>query len=128
MHGSGQRYGQSCFSIKEIFGGSDIHNNCRGGSWVIGGGGFWGTPELQKGENISRMRPPLNKKLFPVHRPGGLKRAECDFFFRFKKNKLFTTPSLYILVYKNGIRKKKNPDLPTGFFKSHPADRKQFVT
>ena len=26
------------------------------------------------------MRPPLNKKLFPVHRPGGLKRADWDFF------------------------------------------------
>ena len=28
--------------------------------------------------------PPLNKKLFPVHRPGGLKRADWDFFFMIK--------------------------------------------
>ena len=24
--------------------------------------------------------PPLNKKVFPVHRPGGLKGADWDFF------------------------------------------------
>ena len=27
------------------------------------------------------IRPPLNKKVFPVHRPDGLKRADWDFFF-----------------------------------------------
>ena len=27
------------------------------------------------------LRPPLNKKSFPVHRPGGLKRADWDVFF-----------------------------------------------
>ena len=32
--------------------------------------------------------PPLNKKVFPVHRPGGLKRADWDFFFMiFEKKK-----------------------------------------
>ena len=30
----------------------------------------------------SYVRPPLNKKLFPVHRPDGLKRAGWNFFFR----------------------------------------------
>ena len=29
------------------------------------------------------IRPPLNKKLFPVHRPGGLKRADWNFFYFF---------------------------------------------
>ena len=27
------------------------------------------------------LRPPLNKELFPVHRPSGLKRADWNFFF-----------------------------------------------
>ena len=27
------------------------------------------------------VRPSLNKKVFPVHRPGGLKSADWDFFF-----------------------------------------------
>ena len=45
------------------------------------------------------LGPSSNKKLFPVQRPGGLKRAYgtfflfCFFFF-------FTPPPLYILVYK----------------------------
>ena len=56
MHGSGQRYGQSCFSIKEIFGGSDIHNNRRGESWVIGGGGDSGGPPNSKKGKIYHAR------------------------------------------------------------------------
>ena len=50
----------------------------------------------EKGESI---RPPLNKKLFPVHRPGGLKRAETGtsfffffFFFIFFKKEIFYSP------------------------------------
>ena len=35
------------------------------------------------------VRPPLNKKLFPVHRPGGLKRAYRNFFFHIFKKKIF---------------------------------------
>ena len=49
------------------------------------------------------VRPPLNKKLFPVHRPGGLKRSDWNFFFHIfikKKSK------------KNEIRKKTTPDWP----------------
>ena len=75
------------------------------------------------------LRPPLNKKLFPVHRPGGLKRADWDFFFMIFEKSFFSQSSRYILVNeKLKTEKKKNPDLPTGFFGSHPADRKQFFT
>ena len=35
------------------------------------------------------LRPPLNKKVFPVHRPGGLKRADWDFFFMIFEKSLF---------------------------------------
>ena len=53
------------------------------------------------------LRPPLNKKLFPVHRPSGLKWADWIFLFiylfiyffqifRF----FFLLNPLYILVYK----------------------------
>ena len=36
------------------------------------------------------VRPPLNKKLFHVHRLGGLKRADWDFFFMiFEKKSCF---------------------------------------
>ena len=46
-------------------------------------------------------RPPLDKKLFPVHRPGGLKRADWNFFSIFSKKFFFFYFSpLYILVYK----------------------------
>ena len=70
---------------------------------------------------VQLLRPPLNKKSFPVHRPGGVKRAEWEVLFHvFNQKKIVTPPSLYILVYKNGIRKtNKNPD---------PADRKRFFT
>ena len=38
---------------------------------------------------LTLMRPLLDKKLFPVHRPGGLKRAGWDFyFFQFKKKEI----------------------------------------
>ena len=30
---------------------------------------------------VVTVGPPLNKKSFPVHRSGGLKRANWDFFF-----------------------------------------------
>ena len=44
------------------------------------------------------MRPPLNKKLFPVHRPSGLKRAEWDSVFSClkKKKKLFDYPPPHV--------------------------------
>ena len=45
-------------------------------------------------------RPPLNKKLFPVHRPGGLNRVDWDFFFFmiFEQSFFFSQSSWYILV------------------------------
>ena len=72
----------------------------------------------------------LNKKVFPDHRPGGLKRADWDFFFMiFEKSFFFSQPSWYILVNeKLKTEKKYIPDLPTGFLGSQPADRKQFCT
>ena len=47
-------------------------------------------PALTRGN----IRPPLNKKSFPVHRPGGLKRAEWEgfFFHVFKKKNCLTPP------------------------------------
>ena len=35
------------------------------------------------------LRHPLNKKLFPVHRPSGLKRADWDFFSMIFEKKVF---------------------------------------
>ena len=47
-------------------------------------------------------RPSLNEKLFPVHRPSGLKRADWNVcFFIFKKNIFLNFFLLYILVYTN---------------------------
>ena len=43
------------------------------------------------------LRPPLNKKLFPAHQPGGLKRADWDFFFMIKKKKKIPQSSWYLL-------------------------------
>ena len=40
---------------------------------------------------LSGLRPPLNKKLFPVHRPGGLKRADWDFFFMIFEKRFFSS-------------------------------------
>ena len=55
-------------------------------------------PWLQR-KHKDDPRPPLNKKLFPIHQPGGLKRADRDFFF------------IFFMIF--GI---------------HPADRKRFFT
>ena len=50
------------------------------------------------------IRPSSNKKLFPVHRPGGLKRAYWNNFFPiFNFHQFFIYfyfSPLYILVYK----------------------------
>ena len=72
--------------------------------------------------------PPLNKKVFSVHQPVGLKRADWDFFFMIFEEKKKSQSSWYILVNeKLKTERKKNPDLPTGFFGSSP-DRKLFFT
>ena len=36
---------------------------------------------------VCGVRPPLNKKLFPVNWPGGSKRADWNFFFHLFNNK-----------------------------------------
>ena len=38
---------------------------------------------------ICSIGPTLNEKLFPVHRPSGLKRADWNFFFIFFFSPLF---------------------------------------
>ena len=40
------------------------------------------------------LRPPLNIKVFPVHRPGALKRADWNFFFH-----IFKKYSFFFLLY-----------------------------
>ena len=67
----------------------------------------------------SDIRPLLNKKSFPVHRPGGLKRADWNFFSPyFSPFFFFFSLTLYTLVYKNEIRnkKKKFPSSRLAFF------------
>ena len=60
--------------------------------------------------------PSSNKKSFPVHRPGGLKRAYCNFFFHLIKNFFFffTSPPVHSSLKKIEIRgggeKSRPPD------------------
>ena len=74
------------------------------------------------------LGPALNKKSFPVHRPGGLKRADWNFSPHIFPLFFFFYSTVYNFVYKNEIRKKKNPGLPAGRFFAHPAHRKRFFT
>ena len=85
------------------------------------------------------FRHPLNKKFFPVHQPVGLKRADWNFFFHISPPIYFfySPPAVYyiylcilyfFMFIKNEIRKKKNPDLPTGRFFPCPEHRKRFFT
>ena len=48
-------------------------------------------------QTLGAVGPPLNKKLFPVYRPGGLKRAYWNFFFPIFNFFFFYVPLLYIL-------------------------------
>ena len=56
---------------------------------------LWTAVDRQKSSSVTTqktmlgVRPPLNEKSFPVHRPGGLKRAYWNFFFSFKKTFFF---------------------------------------
>ena len=68
-------------------------------------------------------RPTLNKKLFPVHRPGGSKRADWNFFFYiFKKTSFFSLFPLYILVFKKKEIREKNK-IPTSRLAFFPPTR-----
>ena len=77
------------------------------------------------------IRLPLNQKLFPVHRPSGLKGADWNFFrnifiFIFFLN-LFPQ---YIQVYTN-MKLKKKKRFPTdrlAVFFTHQVDRKRLFT
>ena len=64
------------------------------------------------------LRPPLDKELFPVHCPSGLKRADWNFFFSdFQQKNIFHTfpPCTFLFIKKDKSgKKKRNPDRPTG--------------
>ena len=55
------------------------------------------------------LGPALNKKLFPVHRPGGLKRADWNFFPHIFPLFFFFTQPCTILFIKMKSGKKKIP-------------------
>ena len=61
---------------------------------------------------------------------GWAKKGRVELFSLFlKKSFFFSIFSVHPSQWKMENRKeKKNPDLPTGFFGSHPADRKHFFT
>ena len=69
------------------------HFQCGNGPFVLGSMGHF----KFEGANPASRRPrniPVNTKLFPVHRPGGLKRTDWDFFpHDFKKKSIFTVHS-----------------------------------
>ena len=58
-----------------------------------GGGGGGGvacvTSQTGPQNRVPSPRPTLNKKWFPVHWPGGLKRAGWNFFFVILEKKFF---------------------------------------
>ena len=57
------------------------------------------TKQVRQNQDIILVRPPLNKKSFPVHWPGGLKRAYWNSFFSsFQIFFFFLLFPLYILV------------------------------
>ena len=68
------------------------------------------------------FRPSSNKKLFPVHRPGGLKRAYWNLFF--PSFKLLTPPpppSVHSSLYKNKNEIRKNKKIPDWLFFCPPG-------
>ena len=69
------------------------------------------------------IRPPLNKKLFPINRCFSM-----FFFFFFFKKAYSPIYFLYILVDTKMKSRKNIPALTTGFFLGHPVDRKRFFT
>ena len=71
----------------------ETHNVDQPSTLVAQGGGGGLLLEGEKG-GVSLFRPPLNKKLFPVHRPA----VWNFFFFIFSKTFFFLLFPLYILV------------------------------
>ena len=68
------------------------------------------------------IRPPLDKKWFPVHRPGGLKRARWKLFFIiFEKKFSFSQSSQYILVNEKWKTEKKKSRPPDWLFWESPG-------
>ena len=66
---------------------------------------------------VDKLRPPLDKKLFPVDRPSGLTRADWNFFFIvFEKKFFFPLCLLCVLVNRQMKRRGKKisrpPDWP----------------
>ena len=80
---------------------------------------------LTQTENLISFRSPLKITLFPVHRPGGLISAEWVIIFRFRNVSPFFLSIFLVFYYIKII--KRFPGLPTGFYSSHPLDRKQFL-
>ena len=58
---------------------SDLTGSLRRGM-VKGSGSAENTMSCSKFKGNEDLRPTLNEKLFPVHRPSGLKRADWNFF------------------------------------------------
>ena len=63
------------------------------------------------------IRPPLNEKLFPVHRPSGLKRANWNFFSHIFNKRFFFLPfpPVHSSLYKHEIRKEKKQKRPNNW-------------
>ena len=61
---------------------------------------FWPKIDiLTQNAKLLSLRPPLIEKLFPVHRPSGLKRADWNFFFMiFEKSCFFLIFFQYFTV------------------------------
>ena len=74
------------------------------------------------------LRQPLDKELFPVHHPRGLKRAD---WIKNKLKKIFFFFLLFVPVY-SSLKKiklgKKIPKSRLAVFFADPTHRKQFFT
>ena len=103
------------------------------------------TYDLVIWESSAAIRPPLNKKSFPVHRPGGIilrlyPAAFFFFFFFFFKLKYFSYFSsdfqtAFTIVYrmirrmhkKKNISKKKSISRPPGWFYFTPPGPQETI-
>ena len=84
--------------------------------------GCTGSKPVHPVTNMCTPRPSSNKKSFPVHRPGGLRRAYWNFFFHLFKI-FFTFPPVHSSLKKLKLGKKKK--IPTSqlaiFFPTRPT-------